>query len=117
MIEYSGKLIMHRFQIYGGKRLSVLFLLAYDLILPSYDIARLYLVDLPVAEIRENFCSDNMLLRVLGVFFQAVFHIDYVGFDKAREAHIQTALFLEKLFAFPLLRLTFGGKSAFLRLL
>lgn len=94
MIKNGAELIVERFKVHGRVFLAVFVTTLDHFILPSDNISRLNIADFAFAEVRQDFCAYNMLLRVPGVFLDAILHIRRIGFNKARKGHTEISLSL-----------------------
>ena len=93
---------MQRFEIALRIGLVLFVTVGKQLVLPRNHILGGDLVDLALAEVRDDLGLDDMLLGLPSAFFQPCFEIGGVNLHKGFKAHIQVpgALLLELLFPF-----------------
>lgn len=72
-----------------GAEVAFLIPISEQLVLPCNHIFCGDLVDFPLAEIREQFCFDDILLGLPCAFFQPRIEIVGVDFAERLKAHIQ----------------------------
>ena len=84
-----------------------------QLVLPRNHILGGDLVNLALAEVRQDLGLDDMLLGLPSAFFQPCFEIGRINLYKCLKAHIQVSCALLLEFLFPFQRFTAGCKPSF----
>jgi hypothetical protein len=112
MVKDGTELIVQCLQVYGGVFFTIFIPIAEHIILPDNDIPCRNFIELALAEVRQNFCPDDMLFCTPRAFPQTNLHIRRVGLHESRKGHIQISRGLLFLGFFPGECFTFCTETA-----